>query len=479
MMRTLLTIFMIASFAIMGLTSPVLGQKAEKVDMVKPFEDHMLGQYEKSDREFLRLQNEELKIISFFHQRKIGEAIVEKDFIRYKFASDTGELIEEKRQWREDLSEDLPPIIPKEQAESIVEGEVRFSTLNYISPKSEVFPIKPTPKNPCWVVRSKVDGRPVVTIIDAITGEKLGYGVPPPSDGLSIHGPDWGACPQDPIWFNHAENARSWFETIGYSTTRVGNASEATIQSHIQSDTTAMFYELDHGGSTSFHNRCDQDITAAEIDTWIASYANMPFTFLGSCDGMCDLTDSHFSFEFRKGSNIDTVTVGYCGMSTVACETNCWGDAIAWQTELFTHMNHGDTIWWAFGQANLDFPLCAGANNCMRFAGDTTLIVKPVVTRSLCGTLTGPWPAYIYYLSPGSRDHYFRCDITAGGNGVIVNASTTLVFLNNSKVTASSPFVADGSSGTIWFVSEANRSNGIKLNGELSMTNGGQIKIYE
>ena len=298
--RTILIVFLV----ILGLAWPVCAQTAQKPpreEMVAPGEDSLLGRHEQSDKVFKKLRSDEVKIISYFHQRKIGEAIVEKDFIRYRFHMDTGELIDEKKRWREDLPDQLPPIIRKQEAELMVEGEVRFSTLNYISPESEVFPIKPTPTNPCWVVRSKVGGRPVVTIIDAVTGEKLGYGVPPPSDGLAIHGPDWGACPQDPIWYNHAENARSWFATMGYNATRIGNASDWDVQSRIQSDSLAMFYELDHGGSSGFHNQCDSDITATEIGTWIANFANMPFAFLGSCDGMCDQTANHFSFEFRKG----------------------------------------------------------------------------------------------------------------------------------------------------------------------------------
>jgi hypothetical protein len=447
------------------------------VDTVRPAQDALLRQFEQQDREFTRLRNDELKIVSFFHQRNIGEAIVEKDFIRYIFNSETGELMENGKHWRQDLPERLPQTIGQRQAEAAAEGQIEFSQLYYIAPGSEVFPIQPTPRNPCWVVRSKNGDQALVTIIDAVTGEKLGYGLPPPATGLSIHGPDWGACPRDPIWYDWAENARAWFTTMGYSTTRIGNASEADVRSRLQSDSSSMFYELDHGGSWSFHNRCDSDIDAGEIRTWIGDFANMPFAFLGSCDGMCDQTANHFSFEFRKGSNIDSVTVGYCGMSTAACNA-CWGNSIAWQTALFTRMNAGDTIWTAFGLANAQWPNCA-AGNCMRFAGDTTLVVRPAVTRSLCGMLINPVPPFLYILAPESRDHYVRCDITAGGSATVVNSGTTLVFLNNSKVTAASPFLASGSGGQVRFVSEANRSKGMKLMGQLRATNGGQIKIYE
>ena len=41
--------------------------------------------------------------------------------------------------------------------------------------------IDPTPENPCWIVRS-VDwkGKTITTVIDAMTGEILGYDEPLP-----------------------------------------------------------------------------------------------------------------------------------------------------------------------------------------------------------------------------------------------------------------------------------------------------------
>jgi hypothetical protein len=74
-------------------------------------------------------------------------------------------------------------VITKEEAESMVRGEVPFTKLYIISPYSVVFPIKPTPENPCWIVRSVDNGNTIVTIIDAMNGKILGYGVSPPVPG--------------------------------------------------------------------------------------------------------------------------------------------------------------------------------------------------------------------------------------------------------------------------------------------------------
>jgi hypothetical protein len=139
----------------------------------------LLRKYETGDKEFKRFEIGDR--IVYFHQRMINGAIVEKDFINYQFDKNTGKLLDKKVNWRTDLPEHIAINITKGQVESMVKGEVQFSNLYIISPKSDVFPLKPTPENPCWVVRSIQDGKPIVTIIDAVTGKLLGHGIPPPN----------------------------------------------------------------------------------------------------------------------------------------------------------------------------------------------------------------------------------------------------------------------------------------------------------
>jgi hypothetical protein len=448
---------------------PVLSPSGEIIEKVKPGTDPRLSRVEKSDRVFTKLQNKQLKRTSFFYQRMIGEAIVEKDFIRYKFNDETGALIEKQRHWREGLPKRLPQIIPKERPEATVEGEVEFSTLVFIAPDSDVYKIRPTPADPVWVVRTRVNGLRVVAIVDAVTGERLGNGLPPPSPGLSIDGPDWAPNCAGPIWPEHAQSARDWFVTMGYTTDLIGNAYKSDIQGHIQSDDGAVFYELDHGGSTSFHNRCDEGTSANDIQTWIDGWANMPFAFIGSCDGLTNIGAGTFSNEFRKGGSVDTVVVGYHGMSSATCEPTCWPNAIPWQGSLFSHTNAGDTVWAAFGEANLDYPNCAA---CTRFTGDTSLTLVPVVLRSFSGWLQG-------FFAPSNRDHHLRGEVVAAGSGLTIQSGTTMVFVNNSVLRANSTLWADSSSGNIRFASEADRTRRIKLTtGQLRMHNDGQMKIH-
>lgn len=529
-MRRIFITCIIACLAIAWLSSQGVGQQgeippgttgdqileAQKVKMVTPAEDRMLFSVDKSDRIFTRIENTLLKRVSFFHKRKIGDAIVEKDFIRYKFDTETGNLIEKTVNWRDDLPEEVIPAITKARAESMVEGEPQWSRLYFISPESEIYRIDPTPQNPCWVVRSIENERHIVTIIDAMTGEKLGYGIPPPSEGMSIHGPDHPPnCDNDnPLWSNHAQNAHDWFETMGYDTIKSGSATGLSIQWYIQSDDGVMFYELDHGGSTSFKNRCDDNILGTEVETWITNYASMGFAFIGSCLGLCDTGEDTFAEEFRKGQNEDTVVVGYCGMSWDECD-DCWGDAIAWQTEMFEWMNDGWTIATAFSEANLDFPDCTDdSHNCMRIIGDTSLRFAgdvpfttnsvPNIKRSNCGVIRD-FELFGVYHSPlrpvrekwYTRAHHIRCDsVVPSGDILTIRAYgdfkyNEIVFLNNSRITAFGTGVlgypyslkayVSVAGGEVTFVSEADRNKGLKImnTGALKAINGGKIKVYE
>ena len=344
-----------------------------------PGDDDLLAKYETPDKEFKRFEIGDM--IVYFHQRMIDDAIVEKDFIVYQFDKDTKELLNKKIHWQSGLPEHVTPKITKEEAESRVKGEVQFTRLYIISPESDVFPLKPTPQNPCWVVRSVDNGRPIVTIVDAKDGKIVGHGVPPPYTGFSLTGP-WYFYPCDGAWDSHYLNAQYWFNTMGYYTEGIVWPPQVKVKSHVQTCSTAMFYELAHGGSYNFASGCiagnEPEYTfSSDIHDWIQDYTKMPFTFIGSCEGMCNVSSGSFSYEFRKGSMENTVTVGYCHMSEPQCN-DAWNNSIVWQNAMFNYMNQGYTVKAAFDQAIADYPMCF---DCMRFEGDENFSVVPVVTR--------------------------------------------------------------------------------------------------
>ena len=90
------------------------------VTTVTPIEDELLGKYEKSDLLFKRMEIGNM--IVYGHHRKIDDAIVEGDRINYQFDKSTKELKKKIIHWRDDLPEHLPPVISKEEAESIAKN---------------------------------------------------------------------------------------------------------------------------------------------------------------------------------------------------------------------------------------------------------------------------------------------------------------------------------------------------------------------
>jgi len=357
-----------------------------------------LSQYEDGQLEFREYSSGNLLV--YYHQRKLGEAIVENDFIVYQFDAATEKLISVRRRWRDDLPDNLTPIqITREEAESLVEGEVLRSSLYIISPESDVFPLEPVPQNPCWVVRHIAEGNMTITLVDAVDGSILGNGVPPPYTGFALSGP-WTFIPCSGTWDDWRENARTWFETMGYPTESVAWPEEDKVRSHIQSGQTALFYELAHGNSRTFTSGClnglaGETTTATEIEAWIADYAKMPFAFVGSCGGLCLKVDDTFAYEFRKGEPESSVVVGYCNMDAPECDV-CWGQSILWQTALFEYISQGWTVKAAHDQAKADYPEC-GENRCMRFAGDQDFAIVPVVKRD-------PWPPEVLVIQPNGGE---------------------------------------------------------------------------
>ena len=223
----------------------IVGTAIAVVTAVTPSSDELLGKYEKSDREFQR--NEVGNFISYVHQRTIDGVIVDGDQITYTFNKSSKELTDKTIHWRDDLPEHLPPLIPKEQAESIAGGG--SATLRFVSPDFFVSPPEQALKNPCWVVWKTVKTDKYgpyynVTIVDAVEGKIVGYGIPPPSyTGFSFSGPmNVSNCTG--AWTDWYQNAESWFETMGYPTEAVVYPNDAKVKSHIQSYETAMFYEV-------------------------------------------------------------------------------------------------------------------------------------------------------------------------------------------------------------------------------------------
>jgi len=163
----LVAALLVIAVTFFGVT-PVMGSEGSES------EDTLVSQY--SDEEFDRYQHGNITI--FFHQRMVGEAIVEGDFLNYRFDSETGELVGKSSNWRENMPSSLPTVISESEAlEKAGGGE--YAQLYYLSPNSTIY--RPAPETPVWVVwhPHKPDRWGNVTVIDAITCEFIAFGIPP------------------------------------------------------------------------------------------------------------------------------------------------------------------------------------------------------------------------------------------------------------------------------------------------------------
>lgn len=213
----------------------------------------------------------------------------------------------------------------------------------------------------CWVVHTD-EGR--TYLYDAVTGKKIGEGIPAPIDkAISLSGFHEEGWP-DP-WDGFRENAALWCNLWDFSTWNVFAPTYTPHSNYIKDNTCTFRYALAHGGSTSFKTCDGLWITDDNIASWMANRDKMTFAFLGHCAGMCSTGPGTLSNAFRKGSMTDTVTVGFCDPTVEG-----WPQALNWQDKLFAHANTGVTWKAAFDYANACYPECI---SMMVFVGDETL----------------------------------------------------------------------------------------------------------
>lgn len=375
-----------------------LVQKPEDIHLVEP-----------PDRGFTRHEIGD-KIV-YFHQRRIGEAIVEKDYINYQFEKQNETFLKKTENWQPNLPEQLPSLkLTQDQAMAMVEGDPQFANLYFISPESDVFPFDPFPQNPCWIVNSLDErGFAMLTIIDAVTGKNIGRGIPPPSKGFALTGAQ-DDLPCFESWDEWSLNAQTWFERWGYDTHHIIWPTKKQIEVYIRRPTTTLFYEIAHGSSDTFEHGCyeyepNPNTFSWDILKWLTYRNKLSFSFIGSCEGMCEAGFPFFSYTTRKGSLEDTTVVGYCHMGHSKC-SDCWINSLSWQNNLFNYISQGSSVKTAFDNALADYPTCqygpGPEDTCMRFVGDEIykipLLSTPTSTPTPSHT---PTPTPSLFPGPG------------------------------------------------------------------------------
>ena len=231
----------------------------------------------------------------------------------------------------------------------------------------------------CWVAHT-VKGE--TFLYDAVTGKKVGEGIPPPTErAISLsgfHKEDW----QDP-WINYRKNAAYWFTNWGFSTWSAFAPSKSDHGAAIRNGEYNYRYAIAHGNQYRFQTRKNLWITASDISKWMSGGGGGPpverpdsgrapmwFAFLGHCWGMVSTGSGTLSYAFRKGQLKDTVTIGYYK----AEESSGWKYSLYWQKKLFSKVNTGVTWKEAYDYAVTCYPEC---KSMVRFVGDENMKIKP------------------------------------------------------------------------------------------------------
>jgi len=193
-------------------------------------------------------------------------------------------------------------------------------------------------------------------------------------------------------WIDFAQQASEYFTNMGYPTLVMAFPPETVIERRISSNETAIFYEHAHGGWQYFISSCNDTTFFWEVEDWIEDYPKMPFTFLGSCEALCDVGPDTLVSAFTKGSTRNTVVVGYCGLSGPECDAFVV-DRKAWDQVFFFRLSIGNTVGEAYSKACNVYPSCNGTGApCIRFFGDPNLRLVPKIYRNateITGYITG------------------------------------------------------------------------------------------
>ena len=240
-----------------------------------------------------------------------------------------------------------------------------------------------------WVVAEE-EGK--TKLVDAVTGETVGHGTPPPSsNATAISG--YCAGYNDP-WASYRANAASYFNRWGYSAWNVYGPSKASVGSKIRNKSYKMHYALAHGDWNRFQLTSRQWVYASDIRSYMAGGAGgsgsgeplhrptpdvpapggrppFQFSFLGQCGAFTSMSSSTIHSAFRRGSTTKTCAIGYYNAHLSAG----WRDSLKWQQKLFLTVNSGYSFYTAFIRANAAFPAC---RDMTRFVGDTTVGKSPI-----------------------------------------------------------------------------------------------------
>jgi hypothetical protein len=216
----------------------------------------------------------------------------------------------------------------------------------------------------CWEVRYNNGS----TYYFDLNETPIGFSVEAPSSkGFVIQGHG------DLKWKYWRENAQKWYAKWTESVNSISSPSISQISYFIENESinTEIFYVIAHSGGLSSQFLANEDsyYTASQLHYDMENRKPMKLSILCCCSAMTYTGPGSLSFEFRKGTMNNTVTIGY------HCMEYCpnWIQSLDWQDYMFNIIDKGFTVKRAYYRACAKFPAVA---DYVRFIGDPNLKIN-------------------------------------------------------------------------------------------------------
>ncbi len=188
-------------------------------------------------------------------------------------------------------------------------------------------------------------------------------------------------------WYDIATTTAAVYESMGYPTLIADMPSSELVEAMVSNDYIALFHEHSHGGTRYFTSGCYMagvdNTWYYHIEDWLEGYSAMPFTFLYSCNCLCDTGNDTLVNAFTKGGMNGSVVVGYCGLPNPECD-DCYNQL--WKDEFLGALANGSTVGEAYNLtcSSADPRIsgcCKECFQCARVFGDTNIKLVPKVYR--------------------------------------------------------------------------------------------------
>ena len=279
-------------------------------------------------------------------KHKINDVVFEGDIGRIIIDSN-GKIIEKYNKfiWNEETDEIKSAIVQLNNVKlENISDEFNFADKDKITRmifnKPDIFSIYEFEEDVDFPVVCFVKKTESKIRIFNFSGKEIGKGKPPPSQSLSISGPEANMD----CWKNWRINAEYWFRNWAHLLESLAfpESNRYSILKNIKNREYLFYYVIAHGDYNSY--KCNNDksnyeknyITVIDVINSMDARREMAFSFLGHCGAMNFIGVNSFTCAFSKvnqPSEIkNSVIIGYRELEK---HPQAWAQSLRWQDYFF------------------------------------------------------------------------------------------------------------------------------------------------